>query len=389
MRYYLKRNIEEELKFSLEHFPVVAVLGPRQCGKSTLIKELSKNTEEFLYIDLQDFDNIEKLKEPSLFFKHNKNKTICLDEIQYRPELFNVLRSIIDSDRRNGRFIILGSASRDLIKQSSESLAGRISYIELTPFLFSEINEHIKEPLISLWYNGGFPESVLPENIIAGYKWRESFIRSFLERDIPQLGFYIPPAVIGRLWKMCAHLHGQVLNYSKLGESLGVNHKTVKSYIDILSQTFMVRILPAYHNNIGKRLVKSPKLYIRDTGILTSLLSIKDFNDLMGHPVFGESWEGMVIENILSELPDREGYFYRTSKGAEIDLVLERGMTRVAVECKASSAPSVSKGFYIAMDDLKIEEGYIIAPVKEEYPVKKNVWVVPLKVFIDKFKGIK
>ena len=384
---YVKRNIEKELITRMKYFPVVAVLGPRQCGKSTLIKELSKRIENFLYLDLQNDDDIKKLDEPNIFFNFNKDKTICLDEIQNRPELFRVLRSVIDSDRRNGRFIILGSASRDLIKQSSESLAGRISYLELTPFLLTEVYNEEKDSLYRIWSRGGFPESILIEDDEASFMWRESFIRTFLERDIPQLGFSIPTAVIGRLWKMCAHLHGQTLNNSKLGEAIGVSHHTVKSYIDILSQTFMIRLLPVYHANIGKRIVKSPKFYLRDNGILNALLSIRSFNELLSHPVFGESWEGLVIENILSELNDWDGYYYRTSKGAEIDLILEKGLKKIAVECKASSAPSVSKGFYIAMEDLKIEEAYIIAPVKDEYPVKENVWVMSLKGFIDKMKS--
>ncbi len=386
MRQYIGRNIESELTKRLTYFPAVAVLGPRQCGKSTLIKELSKRIENFVYLDLQNDDDVKKLDEPNIFFNFNKDKTICLDEIQNRPELFKILRSVIDSYRRNGRFIILGSASRDLIKQSSESLAGRISYLELTPFLLSEIFDEVKDPLYSLWYKGGFPESVLLEADEQSFKWRESFIRTFLERDIPQLGFSIPSTVIGRLWKMCAHLHGQTLNNSKLGEAIGVSHHTVKNYIDILSQTFMIRLLPVYHANIGKRIVKSPKFYIRDNGILNSLLSIRNFNELLSHPVFGESWEGLVIENILSELSDWDGYYYRTSKGAEIDLILERGQKKIAVECKASSAPPTSKGFYIAMEDLEIDEAYIIAPVKDEYPIKKNVWVMTLKGFIDKMK---
>jgi len=383
---YIKRNIENVLFSDLKHFPAVALLGPRQCGKSTLIKELGKQIENLLYLDLQSPQDLAKLEDPSFFFSYNKDKTICLDEIQNRSELFPVLRSVIDSDRQNGKFIILGSASRDLIKQSSESLAGRISYLELTPFLLQEIKTQNKDYLTVNWLRGGFPDSFLSDDDNYSMRWRINFIRTFLERDIPQLGFAIPSSQISRLWSMCAHLHSQVLNSSSLGESLGVSHHTIKKYLDILSQTFMLRLLPPFETNLKKRVVKSPKIYIRDSGILHALLDISDFNKLLGHPILGASWEGFVIENILSELPDWKGYFYRTAAGVEIDLILEKGLERIAVECKASTSPSVTKGFYIAMEDLQIKESFIIAPVNEVYKIKANVWVMPLIEFIKKMK---
>ena len=281
MHGYIKRNIEKSLKEYMEIFPVTAVLGPRQCGKSTLVREFSKDSDNFLYMDLQLESEREKLKDPELFFEINQDKTICLDEIQNVPELFYPLRSIIDSDRRNGRFIVLGSASMDLIRQSSETLAGRIGYIELTPFLLSEVGDRAE--MNSSWFRGGFPESYLSVNDENSMIWRKNFIRTFLERDIRELGFNIPPVRLGRLWSMLAHIHGQMLNMARLSNSLDVSANTVKAYIDLLEQTFMIRALKPYEANLGKRLVKSPKIFIRDTGILHALLDITDFNNLLGH----------------------------------------------------------------------------------------------------------
>lgn len=384
MHGYIKRNIENSLKEYMGIFPVTAVLGPRQCGKSTLVREFSKNSDNFLYMDLQLESEREKLKDPELFFEINQDKTICLDEIQNAPELFYPLRSIIDINRRNGRFIVLGSASMDLIRQSSETLAGRIGYLDLTPFLLSEVGGQAE--INRYLMRGGFPESYLSENEVSSLKWRKNFIRTFLERDIREFGFNISPVRLGRLWSMLAHIHGQILNMARLSNSLDVSANTVKAYIDLLEQTFMVRTLKPYETNLKKRLVKSPKIYIRDSGILHALLDITDLNSLLGHIVFGSSWEGFVIQNVLSELPDCKGYFYRTAAGAEIDLILVRGNKKVAVECKSSMAPNISKGFYSSLEDLQIEEGYVVAPVKDSYPVKKNVFVVSLPEFIDKMR---
>ena len=297
--------------------------------------------------------------------------------MQRRPDLFPVLRSIVDKNARNGQLLILGSASRDLIKQSSESLAGRIAYLELTPFLYAEVTS-LKPEVISFWTRGGFPRSFLAPNDQSSVRWREQFIRTFLERDIPQLGFNIPAATLGRLWRMLAHNQGQVLNSSNLGRALGVSHTTIRSYLDLLEQTFMVRILLPYQANLQKRLVKSPKIYIRDSGILHTLLDIENSTDLLGHPVYGASWEGFAIEQILSEFPAWKSWFYRTVAGAELDLILTKGQKRVAIECKASSAPTVTKGFWNALRDLDIEEALIIAPVMESYPIADRVTVAPL-----------
>lgn len=382
MHSYVNRKIEPEVKRNLKDFPVVAILGPRQCGKSTLAKRIIALRKKSIYLDLELDSDLRKIDNPELFLSQHEDKLVCIDEIQRMPDLFKVLRGIIDRKRRNGRFLILGSASRDLIRQSSETLAGRICYMELTSFLFSELSNAGKPDLMKLWTRGGFPESLLSGSNQSSITWRENFIRTYLERDIPQLGFNIPAKTLKRLWTMLAHSHSQVLNSSRLGESIGVSHTTIRSYLDILSQTFMIRLLQPFHANVKKRIIKSSKVYIRDTGILHSLLRIENKNDLFGHPVFGSSWEGFSLENILAEYPGYDPYFYRTSSGVEIDLVLEKGQKRIAFEFKSSKSPTPSKGFYRALQDLSIDRAYIVSPVDEEYPLRKNVIVSPLRAFI-------
>ncbi|MBN2435537.1 MAG: ATP-binding protein [Spirochaetes bacterium] len=381
----VKRKLTKLVLEDLDTFPCVAILGPRQCGKSTLAAMLKETVKNIVYIDLENPADLRKLDDPLLFFEHNTDKLVCLDEIQRKPELFPVLRSVFDKNKRKGQALILGSASRELLRQSSESLAGRISYIELTPFLLSETDGSRKN-LFSLWNRGGFPDSYLAKNDDASLRWRRNFIRTFLERDIPQLGITIPSRNIEFLWRMLAHSHGQLVNASSLGESIGVSHHTVKNYLSILEQTFMVRLLKPCQANLKKRLVKSPKVYIRDSGILNSLLEIDSYDDLMGHPVFGSSWEGLTIENILTELYDWRGYFYRSSSGSEIDLVLEKGRKRIAVECKVSTAPELSKGFYNALKDLQITETRIIAPVETPYAIGKSITVSGISDFIKEIR---
>ncbi|MCK5230058.1 MAG: ATP-binding protein, partial [Desulfobulbaceae bacterium] len=298
---YISRLLESEIKECLQDFPVVALLGPRQCGKSTLAKALITDEKDAIYLDLERPSDLQKLTEPELFFAHNSDKMFCLDEIQRAPGLFAPLRSVIDTNKRNGRFLLLGSASRDLIRQSSESLAGRIAYLELTPFLLPEVSNTLGTVTLNrLWVRGAFPDSLLARNDNSSRRWRENFIRTFLERDIPQLGYRIPASAIHRVWQMCAHNQGQLLNTSQLGSALGISHTTVRSYIDLLSQTFMLRVLQPFNANVKKRLVKSPKVYLRDSGILHSLLKIDSFDELLGHPVFGASWETVVLENIIA-----------------------------------------------------------------------------------------
>jgi len=382
MHTYINRKIEWDVQKNLKDFPVVAILGPRQCGKSTLAKKVVSSRKKSVYLDLELESDLRKIEDPELFLSGHEDKLVCIDEVQRMPDLFKSLRGLIDRKRKNGRFLILGSASRDLIRQSSETLAGRICYMELTPFLFSEISNAGKPDLMKLWSRGGFPESFLSRSNASSATWRENFIRTFLERDIPQLGFNIPAQTMRRLWTMLAHSHGQVVNSSRLGESIGISHTTIRSYLDILEQTFMIRLVQPLHANIKKRVIKSSKVYVRDSGILHSLLAIENKNDLFGHPVFGSSWEGFALENILSVYPKHSPYFYRTSSGVEIDLVLERGSKRIAFEFKASKSPTLSKGFYQALKDLSIDHAYIISPVDEQYPLKKNVIVSPLHTFM-------
>jgi predicted AAA+ superfamily ATPase len=378
MQGYRKRILTADIFRRLKYMPAVALLGPRQCGKSTLAKHIIKQMDNAIYLDLERTSERNKLRDPEAFFSLNKGGLICLDEIQRVPELFPSLRSVLDEEERNGQLFMLGSASRDLIQQSSETLAGRISYLELTPFQLDEVGQ---ESLWELWLKGGFPRSFL-EAVEVSYEWRQDFIRTFLERDIPQLGFRIPARSMERLWRMCAHGHGQTLNASKIGASLGVSHHTVRSYIDILAETFLMRILPPYESNLKKRLVKSPKIYIRDTGLLHALLDIRTQNDLLGHPVYGASWEGFVLESIISRTPDWRHSFYRTATGVELDLILEKGLRTIAIECKVATAPKPTKGFWQAIKDLSITEAYMVAPIDDAYPIERGVMVASVAEFL-------
>lgn len=384
MQNLIDRKIETFVKENLSVFPAVVILGPRQCGKSTLAKMLYQNSNAYLYLDLQNLDDLNKLREPMLFFQANQDVTICLDEIQLVPELFSVLRSEIDRHRRPGRFILLGSASQDLIQKTSESLAGRVGLIELTPFTIEEVEQNIDFELNKFWLRGGYPDSYLASSEQGSVLWRENFLRTYVERDIPQLGFQIPALQLRRLLTMCAHNQGQLFNSSRLGESLGVTYQTIRRYIDLMEQTFIIRSLPPFEKNIKKRLVKSPKIFVRDSGLLHRLLQVDDFNSLMGNPVFGSSWEGFVIENIISSLRDCKFSFYRSATGDELDLLIERGSRTIAVECKASSAPQVTKGFWRAIETTKPDKTYIVSPVSASYPFKNDVEVCGLSDFLKK-----
>jgi predicted AAA+ superfamily ATPase len=382
---YFHRHLEDSIRKYQQIFPIIAILGPRQCGKSTLIKQLFSPETNSIYLDLQNLEDLNKLNDPRLFFNSNAQKIICLDEIQLIPELFSVLRSVVDENRQNGRFILLGSASRELVQQSSESLAGRIGYLSLTPF---QINELPTIDQQTCWNRGGFPDSVLAENDEFSAIWRENFIKTYVERDLPQLGFQIPALQLRRFLIMCAHNQGQMLNLSKLGSSMNLTHPTIRKYIDIFEQTFIVRALPPFGINVKKRLVKSPKIYVRDSGLLHQLLGIKNMDALFSHPVFGSSWEGFVIEQILSAI-DVPAYFYRTATGDEMDLVLDIHGKIIAIECKASVAPQVTKGFYKAIEVLKPVKTFIVAPIETTmYPLQENIFVGSLKDVIYEIKQI-
>ena len=330
-----------------------------------------------MYLDLERPSDLAKLADPELFLSRHANRLVVLDEIQRRPELFSTLRSLIDDNRHPGRFLLLGSASPQLLQQASESLAGRISLHELSPFDVSEVQPTFAE-LPSFWLRGGYPLSWLDKTDEASAAWRESFIATHLERDIPAFGIRVPGTTLRRFWQMLAHLHGQMWNASRLASGFGVSAPTVQHYLDILEATYMVRRLPPLHANLSKRLVKSPKIYLRDSGLLHALLGLRSLEDLAGHPVVGASWEGWVLEQIAQLLPSPwKLSFYRTAAGAEVDIVAERGNKKVGFEIKFSSAPTLTKGFWSAVDDLALERVYVIAPVETGYPLSQNVEVVP------------
>jgi predicted AAA+ superfamily ATPase len=383
MHDFVKRHIESTVKEYLKIFPAVALLGSRQCGKSTFTKKLVEGEGNTLYLDLQNMDDLNKLNEPMLFFSVNGDKMICLDEIQLLPDLFGVLRVVIDKKRENGKFILLGSASRQLIQQSAESLAGRIGIIELTPFILTEINKKGDYDINQFWFRGGYPDSYLANSDSASMIWCENFIRTYVERDIPQLGIQIPALQIRRMLGMCAHAHGQLFNASKLGESLGLTHPTVKRYLDLLEQTFILRSLLPYEGNIKKRLIKSPKVYVRDSGLLHRLLQIKNFNSLLSNPVFGASWEGFVIENIRNHFPGFDYSFYRSASGNELDLIIRTPEKLIAVECKASTAPAFTKGFWKALEMVKPDFTFVVAPVAQSYHYNAHVIICSLEQVIE------
>ena len=385
MHGYKKRNMSDEIVSRLHSNPAVALLGARQVGKSTLAEMVIEKFPDAMYLDLERPSDLNKLADAEAFFQQFPDRMICLDEIQRAPELFAVLRSVIDRGKRNGQFLLLGSASRDLIKQSSESLAGRISYLEITPFIRTEAKD---VDVSRLWLRGGYPRSLLSKGDAESFQWREDYIRTFLERDIPQLGFQIPANTLGRFWRMLAHSHGQILNASKLADSMGVSAHTIRKYIDLLEQTFVVRALRPWAGNTKKRLIKSPKIYIRDSGLLHALLEIESMDQLFSHPVYGASFEGFVIENILAQLPRWRASFYRTSNGAEIDLILEKAGRTVAIEIKSSTSPKLSKGNWSAFSSLQPDRCYVVAPVDCAYPVDEKVMTMSLDAVTEEMMNL-
>jgi predicted AAA+ superfamily ATPase len=379
LAYPVDRALAGPLRDRLKQFPVVALLGPRQCGKTWLAKRLVQETERAVYLDLERPSDLARLQDPEAFFALHSDALICLDEIQRAPDLFATIRSDVDVCECAGRFLILGSASRDLLRQSAESLAGRIAYLELAPFRLDEVTAGQGDDVLRrLWLRGGFPRSYLAATDAEAAVWLDEFVRMFLERDLPQLAGRVDVGLVGRLWRMLAHVHGGMLNASALGSALGVSAPTVRAWLDLLEKAFVVRLLQPFEANLGKRLVKTPRVYLRDVGLLHSLLGVRDHDALLGHPSYGASWEGLVLEHAIAALPDYIPSFYRTRAGAEMDLVLEQGHRRVLVECKASSAPKVTRGFWTALDDLKPDAAFVVAPVAEAYPLGRGAMVVPL-----------
>lgn len=372
---YIHRILENSVLKSLQNFPVTAVTGPRQCGKSTLVKHLLEQNPGSIYLDLERPSDLRKLDDAEWFLSSQKGKLICIDEVQRKPELFPLIRSLVDEWDRPGCFLILGSASRDLLKQSSESLAGRISYKRLTPFLWKELEGEFS--IEKYFSEGGFPRSLLTNDLEVSFEWRENFIATFLERDLLQWAGFTP-TTMRRLWQMLAHVNGQMVNYSTLASSLGVSSTTVKNYIDLLEGTFMIDVISPYISNLGKRLVKAPKVYVADSGITAALLNLHSFEDLSGHPSFGGIWEQIVLSNLKGLYPDAEFYFYRTTNGAESDFVLKIKNTVFAIECKSSFSPVLSKGNYNAFEDISPKHVFVVSPIQAGWPMKQGITLVSI-----------
>ncbi|TDW96832.1 ATP-binding protein [Dinghuibacter silviterrae] len=388
----IRRDLEHRLTNALSHVPVVAVVGPRQVGKTTLALEIAHQqpTKKASYLDLELDSDLSKLDDAEGYLKRFNNQLLIIDEVQRKPDLFRLLRGLVDVRKREGetagQFLLLGSASRELLQQSSETLAGRIRYLELSPFSSWEI--YTDDPLAfnpeKLWFRGGFPNSFLAPTDDESWEWRNDFISTYIERDLPLMGPQVSATRMKRFWTMLAHYHGQQVVYSDLGKSLEVSHTTIKSYLDILTDFYMVRQIQPWAGNTKKRLIKSPKIYIRDTGLLHSLLNISTFEGLLGNPAVGASWEGFVMESIITRLSTKWQYsYYRTVTQTEIDLVLEGPGGQIwAIEIKKSGAPSVKKGFHAGCEDIKATHKFVVYSGTERFPLSDNVEAIGLVAFL-------
>lgn len=365
---------------ALSRSPAVAILGPRQVGKTTLARAAAAVRPGSVFLDLETAADQAKLSDPARFLSSRRERFVVLDEVQNAPEVFSELRAEIDTDRRPGRFLLLGSASFQLLRQA-QTLAGRLEIIDLSPLLLPEVARRF-EDIEQLWVRGGFPGSYVATNDDDAWQWRQDFIRHFLNIDLPALGIGVSPPSMGRFWRMLAHLHGQLLNASALSRSLGVSAPTVHRWLDHLVDALVVRRLEPWSANLGKRLVKSPKTYVRDSGLLHALLGICDADALAGHPAAGASWEGFVVEQVCARLPAHaSATFFRTAAGAELDLVIELDGHRVGIEAKLSSAPRVTRGFWQACDDVGVHEAWVVAPVREGWPIGDRARVMsPLEL---------
>ena len=367
----ISRRLNPTLTELLRHTPAVVLLGPRQAGKTTLALQLGEQRAS-IYLDLEDENDRAKLANPAQYLANHEDELVILDEVHRAPELFQQLRGVIDRGRRvgkaNGRFLLLGSAAMDMLKQSGESLAGRIAYLELDPFDVTEID---LASLETLWVRGGFPRSFLAESDETSLLWRRNFIRTYLERDIPQFGPRLPAETLRRFWTMLAHNQAQILNAANVARGLAVDGKTVAGYLDLLVDLLLVRRLPAWHRNAGKRLVRAPKVYVRDSGIAHALLGIRDKETLLGHPVVGQTWESFVLEMLMTVAPDGvEAHYYRTSNGTEVDLLLTLPDGELwAVEVKRTMAPKIERGFHTACADLNPQKRFYVYPGSERFPL--------------------
>lgn len=358
----------DQIDFNFKIHSVCGLLGPRQVGKTTLAKQYAQKRPGTIFLDMENPFHLARLENPMLTLQGSSNDLVIIDEVQLRPELFPVIRVLVDEKPR--KFLILGSASRDLLQQSSETLAGRIGYIELPPLSLIETNEHNQ-----LWTRGGFPRSYLANSEKESFFWRQSYISTFMERDIPNLGFNIPPMQMKRFWMMLSHYHGNILNASEIGKSLDITHHTVRRYLDVLTGTFMVRELQPWFENISKRQIKSPKIYIRDSGILHTLLNITDYDSLQIHPKLGASWEGFALEEIIKQYHAQgdECFFWATQSGAELDLLIVKDGKKLGFEFKYTDFPKTTKSMHTALQDLNLDHLYVIYPHNETFALDEKI----------------
>ncbi|MEK7255547.1 MAG: ATP-binding protein [Bacteroidota bacterium] len=376
----LPRHLAPEVSRLSQYFPAVGIIGPRQVGKTTLARMVTEKWERpVLFLDLEDPEHFASLRQPMLFLERYSDHTVVLDEVQRMPEIFPVLRVLIDRDRQPGRFILLGSAAPELVRQSSETLAGRIAYVELSPLTLDEAGAEIGYE--KHWLRGGFPGSLLAPDDAFSFDWRKNFVRTYLERDLPQLGISADPVLVGQFWTMLAHLSAGLANREKLVTSLSLHTQTVQKYLHLFEAAFLVRSVFPFIPNVPKRLVKTPKIYLRDTGILHYLLAIPGWQALLGHPSLGNSWETYVVNQVAALLPaGYEMYFYRTHSGAEADLVLAKGgVPEIMAEIKFSTSPVLSKGFHISRQDLQTQRHFVICPVKKPFPLQQEIEVIGLR----------
>ncbi len=386
----IPRVLKPRIETLLRQFPAVALLGPRQVGKTTLARHTARTTDS-VYLDLENPADVAKLADAGGYLRARHGRLVVLDEVQRVPGLFQILRVLIDerihAGEAAGQFLLLGSASVDLLRQSGESLAGRIAYLELSPL---DVRETGNESRSSLWIRGGFPPSFLAESDRGSALWRDQFIRTYLERDIPQLGPRVPAETLRRLWTMLAHGQGDLLNAANLARALAIDGKTVAKYLDLLVDLLLVRRLPPFFTNVRKRLVKSPKLYVRDSGIVHTLLRLDDEESVLGHPVAGKSWEGFVIETLLRAAPERaQPSFYRTATGVEVDLILELPGDRLwAIEIKRGLAPKIERGLRVALTDLRPDEVFLLYSGEERYPLGDGVEAIGLNALVDELSGL-
>jgi hypothetical protein len=382
----IKRISENHIKELLTGFPCVAMIGPRQVGKTTLARKIQKEYKSSLYLDLEFQKDFNKLEDAETFLQQFEDRLVIIDEVQRKKDLFPVLRALIDQKRRPGRFLLLGSAGPELLRNSSETLAGRIAYHEITPFVVPELADKYK--IDDIWMHGGFPDAFLNQKY--WLVWMNNYVKTYFERDLPNLGFTADSITGEKLWTMLAHYHGNLVNYAELGRSLELNIHTIKRYINFLRSAFLIRLIEPYHLNVKKRLVKSPKVYIRDSGIMHYLSGIENMVQLNGHPKKGASWEGFVIEQIIPILPaNRYAYFYKTHDGAELDLVIVRGNKPVvSIEIKYGSEARPTRGNTEAVNTLKTSQNYIIIKDEEDYFLSGGFRICGLKTFLTKYLNV-